>query len=215
MRIAFIGISPGIEGIIRRFAELGHEIVVLDDDPKRLDEIRTKLSDIDIATYLGDLRNPSTYVDANIDRADIVVISHTNEDLNFAIAAYAKRLGIPKIVVIVESESSAKLVDAIEVSSNVVIRTKAIEHGLLEAILELKIINLDEERVIALIDISKHIELQALTISDLKDKDIEVLAVIDEEGNMTLPKDEVLLKPGLRLLVVCKLTDLMKLMGLA
>jgi len=200
LRIAIIGASKEAIELVRKLQELGHEIVVVDDRRGRIDEIRSQL---DVATFFGELKHVDVYDEARIHRADIVIAAHESEESNVIASVFARYRGVPRIIAVVNTTEVANLLKSLGLAQQVVIRTEKLARSIIDALLNIRSIELDKHRIIALINVEEHKSLLNTPLEELGKHDLKVLCVIDENGEIIAspPKDFVL-KPKHKVIVI-------------
>ena len=200
MRIAIIGASREAIELVKKLQELGHEIVVLDDRRGRIDEIRSQL---DVATFFGELKHVEIYDEARIHRADIVIAAHESEESNVIASVFARYRGVPKIIAVVNTDEVANLLKSLGLAQQVVVRTRKLSQSIIDALLNIKSIELDGGTLLALINIDDHKSLVNVSIADIEKSGLKVLALIDEDGNVhTPPPRDTILKQRHKLVVL-------------
>lgn len=200
MRIAIIGASREAIELVKKLQELGHEIVVLDDRRGRIDEIRSQL---DVATFFGELKHVEIYDEARIHRADIVIAAHESEESNVIASVFARYRGVPKIIAVVNTDEVANLLKSLGLAQQVVVRTRKLSQSIIDALLNIKSIELDGGTLLALINVEDHKSLVNVSIEDVERSGLKVLALIDENGNLyTPPPKDTILKQKHKLIVL-------------
>ncbi len=200
MRIAVIGASREAIELVKKLQELGHELIVLDNRRTRIDEIRSQL---DVATFFGELKHIDVYDEARIYRADIVIAAHEDEESNIIACVFSRYRGVPRVIAVVNSEEVAQLLKTLGLAQQVVVRTDILTHALLDALMDIKSLDIDGRRILAIVDTSKHRGLVNMTIHDVRRRGLEVLAIIDEHGKLSIaPKDDIVIKPNWKLVIV-------------
>ena len=200
MRIAIIGASREAIELVKKLQELGHEIVVLDDRRGRIDEIRSQL---DVATFFGELKHVEIYDEARIHRADIVIAAHESEESNVIASVFARYRGVPKIIAVVNTDEVANLLKSLGLAQQVVVRTRKLSQSIIDALLNIKSIELAGGTLLALINVEDHKSLVNVSIEDVERNGLKVLALIDENGNLyTPPPKDTILKQKHKLIVL-------------
>ena len=200
MRIAIIGASREAIELVKKLQELGHEIVVLDDRRGRIDEIRSQL---DVATFFGELKHVEIYDEARIHRADIVIAAHESEESNVIASVFARYRGVPKIIAVVNTDEVANLLKSLGLAQQVVVRTRKLSQSIIDALLNIKSIELAGGTLLALINVEDHKSLVNVSIEDVERNGLKVLVLIDENGNLyTPPPKDTILKQKHKLIVL-------------
>ncbi len=211
MRIAIIGASKEAVLLAKKLHELGHEIIALDDKRERIDEVRSQL---DIATFVGDLRTVSVYDESRIHRADIIIAAHEDESMNIIACVYARYKGVPKIIAVTNTAETANLLISLKLTNQVIIREEILARAIMDALLNIKSLEVVPGLNIAVISVDEHRGLVNQSISELEKANLKVLAIVDENNRVIAPPSpNHMLKQGQKVIVVGKLRDLSKALG--
>ena len=211
MRIAIIGASKEAVLLAKKLHELGHEIIALDDKRERIDEVRSQL---DIATFVGDLRTVSVYDESRIHRADIIIAAHEDESMNIIACVYARYKGVPKIIAVTNTVETANLLISLKLTNQVIIREEILARAIMDALLNIKSLEVVPGLNIAVISVDEHRGLVNQSISELEKANLKVLAIVDENNRVIAPPSpNHMLKQGQKVIVVGKLRDLSKALG--
>jgi len=211
VRIAIVGASKEAILLAKRLHELGHEIIALDDKRDRIDEIRSQL---DIATFIGDLRTLNVYDESRIHRADIIIAAHEDEAMNIIACAYAKFKGVPRIIAVTTTTETANLLKSIGLTDQVVTREEILSRAILDALIDIRSLEVSKDLNIAVIDVEKHRSLLNQKVEYLEENGLKVLAIVDENGNLEpCPPKERVLKHGHRVIVVGRLRNISRALG--
>ena len=76
------------------------EVAVIDLDSKRLDQIQTE---VNATLILGSGSHPSVLLEAEINRADLLVAVTSNDEVNLIASLYARNQGVSKTIVRIEA----------------------------------------------------------------------------------------------------------------
>ena len=76
------------------------EVAVIDLNPERLDEIQTE---VNANLILGSGSHPAVLLEAEIDRADLLVAVTSNDEVNLIASLYARNQGVSKTIVRIEA----------------------------------------------------------------------------------------------------------------
>ena len=211
MRIAIIGASKEAILLAKKLHELGHEIIALDDKRERIDEVRSQL---DIATFVGDLRTVSVYDESRIHRADILIAAHEDESMNIIACVYARYKGVPKIIAVTNTVETANLLISLKLTNQVIIREEILARAIMDALLNIKSLELVKGLNIAVINVDDHRALVNQRIGDLERANLKVLAVVDESHHIIFPvPSSHVIRQGQKLVVMGRLRDLSRVLG--
>ncbi len=95
MKVVILGAGVVGTNIAEIFSERGHDITVIDQDPKRLEAIAERF---EVSTLLGDAISHKTMKFAECDKTDIVLSVTSDDAINVLTASLAKRLGAKKVL---------------------------------------------------------------------------------------------------------------------
>jgi trk system potassium uptake protein TrkA len=94
MRILVIGAGEVGRYIAERLVREGHDLVVLDSDPKAIAEV----NDLDVFGAVGDATDPRVLRENGIDHTDLVLAVSQLDSVNLTACAFAVRLGATRSV---------------------------------------------------------------------------------------------------------------------
>ncbi|OYR63328.1 potassium transporter Trk [Halorubrum ezzemoulense] len=92
----------------------GYEVVVIENDPEKADEIASKY---DCMVLNADATVKETLVDAGSDRADAIITTTDQDATNVMVSLLAQELGIPDVVSVVHSPEHMNLFRQIGVNT--------------------------------------------------------------------------------------------------
>ncbi len=95
MRIVISGVGEVGTHLAKMLNNASHDIVVIDDDPKRIEEV---VGMADIITIEGDCTTFSVLKKASVRKADLFIAVHPEEATNIISAVLAKQLGARKAI---------------------------------------------------------------------------------------------------------------------
>lgn len=95
MKIIIAGVGEVGSHLAKMLSEERHEIIVIDDDPKRLEEVSGMA---DIITLEGDATTFATLKKASVRKADLFIGVYPEEPTNIISAVLAKQLGAKKVI---------------------------------------------------------------------------------------------------------------------
>lgn len=213
MRIAFIGASEEVKNIIKNFIKEDHEIMVIDDDKNRIEDIRREF---DVASFLGDLLNFNIYSEIGLHKADMVIVAHPQDTINVIVCMYAKKLGVPRIIAIVSDRKIADVVKGFDIVSDVIVRSDEISFKIIEKIYNIDYIHIDAENVIAVIDTDKLRQYIGRNIKELFDEEVKILLILTRDGNILHINNnqDYVVKDGDRIIIYTKISKLKEISGI-
>lgn len=95
MRVVIVGASKFGTATARELLDGGHEVVLVDTDRRKLEELEDEL---DCGMLHGDGSLPSVQRDAFGDHADALVLLTNNDDVNIVAAAVGESVGFARVV---------------------------------------------------------------------------------------------------------------------
>jgi len=108
MRVLIVGAGVTGTTLAARLCEEQHDVVIIDRDPKALDEVSTRS---DVMSVVGSGTNPVTLSKAGIAKTDLLVAVTDNDERNMLACAMAKRAGVARTVAHVTDMSYAAATD--------------------------------------------------------------------------------------------------------
>lgn len=102
MRLIVVGASRLGVALVKRLLDCQHDVVLIDHDRKRLDEVSDRL---DCGFIEGDGTLPQVLRDAYADRADALLLMTNHDDVNILGAVVGRSIGYERVILqIVRSE---------------------------------------------------------------------------------------------------------------
>lgn len=108
MRITVLGASRFAIATARQLIERGHEVVLVEQDRDRIDELAETL---DCGMIHGDGTLPHTLQDAFGDGADALVALTNTDNVNILAAAVARSIGYPRLITQITSPELQPIID--------------------------------------------------------------------------------------------------------
>ena len=102
MRIVIVGAGAVGSHLAERLSIEGQDVVVVDNDPFRIDQLQGSL---DILTIQGNGASPSILEAAGIDKAELLIAVTSNDAVNVLACHAAARLGVPRKIARVEDSA--------------------------------------------------------------------------------------------------------------
>lgn len=99
MRIVFVGASDLTVMTARRLIERGHDIVVIEPDKTRLDEIR---EDLDCSFLHGDGSKPAILREADPEHTDVLFCLTRHDQVNIIASLVGRSLGFSRVITSIE-----------------------------------------------------------------------------------------------------------------
>ncbi|MCR9192029.1 MAG: Trk system potassium transporter TrkA [Gammaproteobacteria bacterium] len=102
MRIIILGASEVGENLARVLVAEDNDVILIDENNKRLDEVKQRL---DVQTVTGSASHPRILINAGIEQAELVIAVTPNDEINMISALIAiKIFDVPKIIARISSE---------------------------------------------------------------------------------------------------------------
>ena len=108
MKIAVIGDGKVGRTIIEHMSREGHEIVVIDNNPKVIDQI---VDLFDVMGICGSGTSYDTLKEAGVKKADVVIATTPSDEINLLSCVVAKSIGAKSTIARVRSHEYSKQVE--------------------------------------------------------------------------------------------------------
>ncbi len=102
MRIVIVGAGAVGSHLAERLSIEGQDVVVVDNDPQRVDQLQGSL---DILAILGNGASPAVLEAAGIDKAELLIAVTSNDAVNVLACHAGARLGVPRKIARVEDSA--------------------------------------------------------------------------------------------------------------
>lgn len=106
MFIVVVGAGGIGQTLARTCLRDGHDVLVMDRDERRCEEVTRQM---DCIAVHGDATRRDVLEEAEVERADAVVTTTSQDAVNLMVIAHAKDLGVPSLVSVVNEASSAPM----------------------------------------------------------------------------------------------------------
>lgn len=186
------------QGLAQRLIESRHEVVVIDIDPRRCEEIYAKYGAV---TINDNVTNLETLESAKIEQCDVAIAVLKNDADNLAFALLAKHFNVPQVLVRM-NDSKYKDVYASVGVEGIINRTEILIDQFM-----VSVENPELRRVVAINDV----DISVLTIEDKAKtigktvfeitkhpafpKDVLIICAIEKDTNeYTIPKGDYQIK---------------------
>lgn len=203
MYVVIVGSGRVGENLASFLINDGHDVVLIETD-KNLCSIAA--SQLDALVLCGNCTDPQILEDANIDEADVFVAVTGSDDSNLLACMLAKEYKVPKILARVIDPRHERVFKKIGVDliinperivanylGKLITRPKITDLVILgKGDAELMDLNIDSENVIG------------KRIGDLSPTDDFLIAAVYENGNIVIPKPEMVLEEGMKISVLAK-----------
>lgn len=199
MRAVFIGAGSLTVMTARQLLRHGHEVVIIDEDKARLDEIATEL---DCGLLHGNGSKPAVLREADAEHTDLLFCLTGNDQTNILASLVGRSLGFPRIVTRIEDPELEHI--CIELGlENTIIPARTIGRFLADLFegrdpLELSTLIRDEARIYSFV---AHTEDEG-ELKDLALPNRSRVICIYREGAFLLPGGDDKIKDGDEVVVI-------------
>lgn len=202
MRILVVGATDEAVDIVKNLIEKGHEVIMLDDNKARIDKI---VQELDVAAYVFSTTDLTSFQQAGIHRADMVLTMHPVDTVNMLACIFAKHFNVPKILAVVSSIQTADILKRLGLADNVLVRSKAVSRALMEFMYDVKLVDIDEEHYLVILVVKDGLHIEGKTVGDIEEEEIRVLTVMSSDNvPIGFNKDYVFKKDDKVILIVRK-----------
>ena len=210
MRYIFVGSTGAIADVIKYVARRGHQVIVFDNTREGVEELEAELG---VTGAVVDLLNLQDLERFGFSKADVVVVGHKYNSINVALAAYAKQVGIPKIVVVTANRELASVIKALGLANDVVVVNEVVSRAVVSSIYGAISVDLTGDLVILVLRPSALRDYVGRSVGELEeDLEVEVLKVVGSDGVAVSPSDDRVIREGETLVALASRSALEKLM---
>lgn len=203
MHIIIVGSGRVGENLASFLINDGHDIVLVETDR---DLCSIAASQLDALVLCGNCTDPQILEDANIDEADVFVAVTGSDDSNLLACMLAKEYKVPKILARVIDPRHERVFKKIGVDL-IINPERIVANYLGKLIIRPKITDLvilgkgDGELIDLFIDSEKTVGKK---IGDLSPTDDFLIVAVYENGNIVIPKPDMVLKEGMKISILVK-----------
>jgi len=221
MRIVIVGAGAVGSHLAERLSMEGQDVVIIDTDPVRVDELQANL---DVLVIQGNGASPSVLEMAGISKAELVIAVTSSDAVNVLACHAAARLGVPRKIARVEDPA---LRDELEVLG-VDVAIDPIEELARELLMLVKERGVSEHIEFANGDLSligayvqSDARLASMTLEELAEQVTEwnwLITAVIRHGDPFVARGDFEVKGGDHVLVMAKseiLSDLTPLLGIS
>jgi len=200
VRYIFIGSTGAIADAVRYIAKRGHQVIVFDNIREGVEELEAELG---ITGAVVDLLNLQDLERFGFSKADVVIIGHRYDSINVALAAYAKHVGIPKVVVVTANRELANVLQALGLAGEVIVVNEVVSKAIVGSIYGVSSIALTEDLAVLVLKPDNLRDYVGRTIKEFEeDLEVEVLKVVGSDGTTINPVRDYIIKEGEALVVL-------------
>ncbi len=200
MRYIFIGSTGAIADAVRYVAKRGHQVIVFDNIREGVEELEAELG---ITGAVVDLLNLQDLERFGFSKADVVIIGHRYDSINVALAAYAKHVGIPKVIVVTANRELANVLQVLGLAGDVIVINEVVGKAIVSSIYEVSSVALTEDLAVLVLKPDTLRDYVGRTIKEVEeDLEVEVLKVVSSDGTAINPMSDYIIKEGEALVVL-------------
>lgn len=199
MRVTILGASRFAVATIRRLIDTGHEVILIEQNRERIDELAESL---DCGMIHGDGTLPSTLEEAFGDGADAFIALTNTDNVNILAAAVARSIGYPRVVTQLTRTELQPIIDQLGLGETItphetvaISLVEALEHD--DQVSTVGV--LKNELRLALVVVPESFDERPFSDLDLPDSARGIARVRDDEetelsgDDIIKPNDELLL----------------------
>ncbi|MCS7112198.1 MAG: NAD-binding protein [Ignisphaera sp.] len=188
-----MGFSSELAQFIAELVEAGIDVAVIDSDSSRVEGLRREL---DIAAFVGNPLDLDLYKEVGMPKADVVIAAHTNDLVNIVVCSYAKHLGVPRIIVIVNNGKLASILKELNLANEIIIEPNELSAIFNERFYNLRKLDITQDQSLILLDSSIHTNLIDKSVEEIEKLDSNVIFIIDRENRVVYPNKEYKIQRG-------------------
>lgn len=129
-------------------------------------------------------------------KADVVIAAHTNDLVNIVVCSYAKHLGVPRIIVIVNNGKLASILKELNLANEIIIEPNELSAIFNERFYNLRKLDITQDQSLILLDSSIHTNLIDKSVEEIEKLDSNVIFIIDRENRVVYPNKEYKIQRG-------------------
>lgn len=211
MRVLIVGFSKEFTKFIAELVESGIDVVVVEGDAGHVESLRREL---DIATFVGDPLDLDLYKEVGMQKADIVIAIHTNDLINMAVCSYAKHLGVPRIIAVVNDDKIASVLRELNLASEVIVKPNELSDTLREKLYNIKRIDISQNQALFLLDTTVHTNLIDKSVEELTNLEAIVAFITDKEGKIVHPSKDYKIQRGDKIFILTSPSNIQRIISL-
>jgi trk system potassium uptake protein TrkA len=216
MKIILVGAGKVGTTVLKYLVEEGHDVTVIDNDHKTLEET---INNYDVQGVVGNGASRAIQIEAQAERADMVIATASNDELNILSCLVGKKLGIPYAVARVRNPDYSEQMDFLERELGI----DLIVNPELEAAAEiLKILRFPSATTIETFskDRIEIVEMRVRADSVLANKPLKdirhdlgikfLICAVERKGEIAIPGGDFIVKPEDKLYVIAEKNDIVQ-----
>lgn len=195
MFIIVVGAGGIGQTLARTCLEEGHDVLVIDRDDQRCEEVTRQM---DCVAVQGDATMRTVLEEAEVERADAVVTTTSQDAVNLMVIAHARDLGVPSLVSVVNEPSAGPMFR--RYGANVVGDPDLLAADVLYRAIRRPhvgdFMSLGEGTEIFKVSLSRQSPLAGRTLKQARLPGETLIVAIEREGNVLVPHGGTVLKAG-------------------
>ena len=183
----------------------GHDVVVIDKDPKACERISNELN---VVATQGDATESKTLDKANVKECDALVALTGNDETNLVVSLLAKELGAKQVATrLGKVDYDERVLNKLGV--DIVIHPEAAAAGYIEElitkpeVLDLAFISRGAAEIME-VEITEKSKIAHKKVSEIEHPSGSAIIAIYEGENLIIPSADTIIKPGTKVLILAK-----------
>jgi len=183
----------------------GHDVVVIDKDPKACERISNELN---VVATQGDATESKTLEKANVKECDALVALTGNDETNLVVSLLAKELGAKQVATrLGKVDYDEHVLNKLGV--DIVIHPEAAAAGYIEElitkpeVLDLAFISRGAAEIME-VEITEKSKISHKKVSEIEHPSGSAIIAICEGENLIIPGTDTVIKPGTKVLILAK-----------
>jgi len=183
----------------------GHDVVVIDKDPKACERISNELN---VVATQGDATESKTLEKANVKECDALVALTGNDETNLVVSLLAKELGAKQVATrLGKVDYDERVLNKLGV--DIVIHPEAAAAGYIEElitkpeVLDLAFISRGAAEIME-VEITEKSKIAHKKVSEIEHPSGSAIIAIYEGENLIIPSADTVIKPGTKVLILAK-----------
>ncbi|MCD6247144.1 MAG: NAD-binding protein [Candidatus Diapherotrites archaeon] len=185
--------------------EEGHDVVVIDKDPKACERISNELN---VVATQGDATESKTLEKANVKECDALVALAGNDETNLVVSLIAKELGAKQVATrLGKVDYNERVLNKLGV--DIVIHPEAAAAGYIEElitkpeVLDLAFISRGAAEIME-VEITEKSKIAHKKVSEIEHPSGSAIIAIYEGEKLIIPSTDTIIKPGTKVLILAK-----------
>ena len=116
MKIMIVGGGELGRQLAIAFSRRGHDVVVVEKDPKKCEALSTE---VDALILNRDAVDPNLYDEIDLATFDVLIAATDKDEVNLFVAAVAREYGVPRVFVVTRTEKASQLIQRLGLAEEV------------------------------------------------------------------------------------------------